>query len=181
MVGFVRRWTVVVLAVLASCVLAAPAGAQLAAPEAAQGPESPQSSTAPAGAAPAADPAPPASPEPAATEAADPEPKAVASSGTTARDAQADRDCADFDTQPEAQEYFDSQGGGPDNNVDQLDEDGDGVACENLDGATPDGGIDSGGGWLARRDAGTGAGAPLAALALLLAAAGGLAGARRLD
>lgn len=86
-----------------------------------------------------------------------------------------DRDCADFDTQQEAQEYFEEQGGGPDNNVDQLDEDGDGLACESLDGgAVPDGGPATGGGWLAAGD-GAGTAAPLAVLALLLVAAAGVA------
>ena len=54
-----------------------------------------------------------------------------------------DRDCADFQTQAEAQEYFDSQGGSPTNNVDNLDEDADGVPCENLIG-NPVGGVDAG-------------------------------------
>jgi hypothetical protein len=43
-----------------------------------------------------------------------------------------DRDCADFATQAEAQAYFDSKGGSPENNVDQLDENGDGIPCEDL-------------------------------------------------
>lgn len=62
--------------------------------------------------------------------------------------AQTDRDCADFSTQGEAQDYFDRNGGSPTNNVDNLDADGDGIACENLpsgDGA-PVGGVDTGGG-----------------------------------
>ncbi|ABC46393.1 thermonuclease family protein [Salinibacter ruber] len=46
-----------------------------------------------------------------------------------------DRDCSDFDTQPEAQRFFerhrsDSSGGDPHN----LDRDGDGQACESLPG-----------------------------------------------
>jgi hypothetical protein len=46
-----------------------------------------------------------------------------------------DRDCSDFDTQPEAQRFFerhrsDSSGGDPHN----LDGDGDGEACESLSG-----------------------------------------------
>ncbi|MCS4103181.1 thermonuclease family protein [Salinibacter ruber] len=46
-----------------------------------------------------------------------------------------DRDCSDFDTQPEAQRFFerhrsDSSGGDPHN----LDGDGDGQACESLPG-----------------------------------------------
>lgn len=43
-----------------------------------------------------------------------------------------DRDCPDFATQAEAQFYFDLKGGSPTNNVDRLDADGDGVACESL-------------------------------------------------
>ena len=43
-----------------------------------------------------------------------------------------DRDCTDFNTQAEAQSYFDRMGGGPNNNVDRLDADGDGRACETL-------------------------------------------------
>jgi len=41
-----------------------------------------------------------------------------------------DYDCPDFATQTEAQDYFDSQGGSPSNNVDRLDRDRDGIACE---------------------------------------------------
>jgi peptidoglycan hydrolase-like protein with peptidoglycan-binding domain len=41
-----------------------------------------------------------------------------------------DRDCADFISQAEAQAYFEAQGGSPSNNVDRLDRDGDGIACE---------------------------------------------------
>lgn len=43
-----------------------------------------------------------------------------------------DRDCADFDTQQEAQDYFESKGGSRSFNADLLDEDGDGLACELL-------------------------------------------------
>ena len=45
-----------------------------------------------------------------------------------------DRDCSDFNTQEQAQSYFEAKGGGPDNNVDRLDSDGDGRACETLPG-----------------------------------------------
>ena len=51
-----------------------------------------------------------------------------------------DRDCPSFSTQQEAQDYFESIGGSPDNNADRLDDDGDGIACDDL----PSGG--SGGG-----------------------------------
>ena len=47
-----------------------------------------------------------------------------------------DKDCADFDTQREAQAYFESIGGSPSNNADRLDADGDGVACERKSGGT---------------------------------------------
>jgi LPXTG-motif cell wall-anchored protein len=43
-----------------------------------------------------------------------------------------DKDCRDFATQEEAQEYLTAQGGGPAANVDRLDDDHDGVACEAL-------------------------------------------------
>lgn len=43
-----------------------------------------------------------------------------------------DKDCGDFDTHNGAQNYFKSQGGSPSNNVDRLDRDGDGIACESL-------------------------------------------------
>jgi hypothetical protein len=43
----------------------------------------------------------------------------------------ADRDCADFDTQREAQQYFESIGG-PESDPDRLDANGDGRACDTL-------------------------------------------------
>ncbi|EKD65151.1 MAG: hypothetical protein ACD_50C00175G0006 [uncultured bacterium] len=43
-----------------------------------------------------------------------------------------DRDCSDFETHDEAQAYFEGKGGSPTNNVDRLDADGDGIACESL-------------------------------------------------
>lgn len=43
-----------------------------------------------------------------------------------------DKDCSDFVTQNEAQAYFESKGGSPTNNVDRLDSDHDGTACESL-------------------------------------------------
>jgi hypothetical protein len=45
-----------------------------------------------------------------------------------------DRDCISFGLQPAAQAYFEANGGGPTNNVDNLDADHDGVACEWLPG-----------------------------------------------
>lgn len=41
-----------------------------------------------------------------------------------------DMNCSDFNSQAAAQNYFENNGGGPNNNVDGLDSDGDGVACE---------------------------------------------------
>ena len=41
-----------------------------------------------------------------------------------------DYDCSDFSGHEEAQQYFESQGGSPSNNVDRLDRDRDGIACE---------------------------------------------------
>jgi hypothetical protein len=45
----------------------------------------------------------------------------------------ADKDCADFGSQAEAQAYFEANGGSPTNNVDNLDADHDGQACEAFD------------------------------------------------
>jgi hypothetical protein len=45
----------------------------------------------------------------------------------SSRSTDVDRDCSDFSTQLEAQQYFDENG-----DVDNLDRDGDGVACESL-------------------------------------------------
>jgi LPXTG-motif cell wall-anchored protein len=42
------------------------------------------------------------------------------------------KNCSDFKTQEEAQQYFESHGGSKSNNVDGLDRDHDGIACENL-------------------------------------------------
>ena len=44
----------------------------------------------------------------------------------------ADKNCPDFSTQQQAQQYFDSHGGSPSNDVDGLDRDHDGKACESL-------------------------------------------------
>lgn len=49
--------------------------------------------------------------------------------------AQGDKNCPDFSTWNEAQTYFEQKGGSPTNNVDDLDRDGDGLACEDLTGA----------------------------------------------
>jgi GrpB-like predicted nucleotidyltransferase (UPF0157 family) len=44
----------------------------------------------------------------------------------------ADKNCSDFSTQQQAQQFFDSYGGSPSNDVDGLDRDHDGVVCEDL-------------------------------------------------
>jgi hypothetical protein len=44
----------------------------------------------------------------------------------------ADKDCSDFATQAQAQAWFNSHGGSASNDVDGLDADHDGVACESL-------------------------------------------------
>lgn len=43
-----------------------------------------------------------------------------------------DRDCPDFATQDQAQEYFESIGGSKTNNADRLDENHNGIACEDF-------------------------------------------------
>lgn len=63
---------------------------------------------------------------------------------------QGDRDCADFGSQEDAQDYFEEQGG-PGDDPDRLDEDSDGVACESL--GAPTGGVDTGGGGTAISEA----------------------------
>ncbi|WP_085507292.1 excalibur calcium-binding domain-containing protein [Thalassobacillus devorans] len=54
----------------------------------------------------------------------------VGGSTTVFADHSGDRNCSDFDTQPEAQEHMDAHEGDPDG----LDRDGDGIACESLPG-----------------------------------------------
>jgi hypothetical protein len=71
-----------------------------------------------------------------------------------------DRDCVDFATQEEAQDFFERHGGSSANNVDDLDRDGDGIACESLPSRSdaPVGGIDTGAGGTAAKPGG---GSPL--------------------
>ena len=57
----------------------------------------------------------------------------------------ADKDCADFGSQAEAQAYFEANGGSPTNNIDNLDADHDGQACEAFDYGGDDGGTGGGG------------------------------------
>lgn len=61
-----------------------------------------------------------------------PAPIVVAPAGGTSNSGGGDKDCADFSTESEAQTYFESKGGSPSNNVDRLDADHDGKACESL-------------------------------------------------
>lgn len=51
-----------------------------------------------------------------------------------------DRNCPSFSTQQEAQDYFESIGGSATNNADDLDRDGDGLACDDLPSGTSGGG-----------------------------------------
>lgn len=61
-------------------------------------------------------------------------PAEVSGARTTQTNSTADdKDCSGFATQQEAQEYFNSKGGSPSNNVDKLDgSDRDGIVCESL-------------------------------------------------
>lgn len=54
----------------------------------------------------------------------------VSATPVFAHHAVGDHNCDDFNSQADAQAYFRSQGGSPSNNVDDLDRDNDGVACE---------------------------------------------------
>lgn len=77
--------------------------------------------------------------------------EAAGEEAQTDAEAAGDQDCSDFATQEEAQEYFDENGGDEENNVDNLDADGDGIPCESL--GAPAGGVDTGGGGTAARPA----------------------------
>jgi hypothetical protein len=70
--------------------------------------------------------------------------------------ARGDRNCPDFTFQEQAQRFFERHGGSRANNVDGLDRDRDGVACERLpsEGDAPVGGIDTGGGGTATASGG---------------------------
>lgn len=54
-----------------------------------------------------------------------------------------DRNCDDFDSQAQAQRFFNNHGGSPSNNVDDLDRNNNGETCENNDYGS--GGSGSGG------------------------------------
>jgi LPXTG-motif cell wall-anchored protein len=57
---------------------------------------------------------------------------AILALGATPAIAAQDKDCKDFSTQAAAQAFFEAHGGSPSNNVDNLDADHDGKACESL-------------------------------------------------
>lgn len=59
------------------------------------------------------------------------EPTVTEATTTGGVESRADRDCGDFATHAEAQTFFESQGG-PASDPHQLDQNGDGVACESL-------------------------------------------------
>lgn len=88
-----------------------------------------------------------------------------------------DRDCSDFEFQEGAQDYFDRKGGSATNDVDNLDADHDGLACERLPSRSgaPVGGPDTGGGGTAPPPDGGSSAGPLpfvlggAAVGLLIA------------
>ena len=77
-------------------------------------------------------PSPTAIPQPAPTRTPDPSPTPGAS-GEPQEEFQ-DRDCGDFDTWQEAQDFFLAEGG-PESDPHKLDGDGDGSACQSLPGA----------------------------------------------
>lgn len=55
-----------------------------------------------------------------------------------------DKDCGDFATQEEAQQYFESHGGSSTNNVNGLDRDHDGMACEDEEDTSDENGTQGG-------------------------------------
>lgn len=52
-------------------------------------------------------------------------------SQTRSKEIYGDYDCSDFNSQREAQKFFESEGG-PRNDYHNLDRDGDGIACESI-------------------------------------------------
>ncbi|MQA01007.1 MAG: hypothetical protein GEU80_17110 [Dehalococcoidia bacterium] len=77
---------------------------------------------------------PPPPPSPTATASPTTTPSATASPTATGTPSTDLRDCTDFATQPEAQAFFEAEGG-PAQDPHGLDFDGNGVACEDLPGA----------------------------------------------
>ena len=70
----------------------------------------------------------------------------VGTTGENSEDGSGDRDCADFDSQEEAQNFFEQQRGQDGEDPDRLDADGDGQACEDSDFGDnfPNGGVETG-------------------------------------
>lgn len=66
------------------------------------------------------------------TNTASPKPATSQPTTTAPSNSSGDKDCKDFKTHSEAQAYFNSKGGSSSNNVDNLDADHDGLACETL-------------------------------------------------
>jgi len=56
----------------------------------------------------------------------------IAGVGAGPANAGGDKDCSDFKTHKQAQKWFNKHGGSKKNNVDDLDADHDGKACEDL-------------------------------------------------
>ena len=73
----------------------------------------------------------PGAPKQAATPTEVPTPTQTA---TPSEEEDDDRNCSDFDTWREAQDFYESEGG-PASDAHGLDRDGDGIACESLPGA----------------------------------------------
>ncbi len=71
-------------------------------------------------------------PEPTSTPARTPTPDRDLTGPAIVSSSTGDRDCADFDTQREAQAYFQEKGGDRNHDVDDLDGNGDGKVCQNL-------------------------------------------------
>lgn len=76
--------------------------------------------------------APTSTPTPTPAPTVTPTPSPTPSPTPTPTTPVADRDCTDFASQADAQGYFDANGGSAANNVDGLDSDRDGWACESL-------------------------------------------------
>ncbi|MYW70486.1 calcium-binding protein [Streptomyces sp. SID8379] len=103
----------------------------------------------------------------------------------------ADKDCADFSSQAQAQAWFDTHPGDPD----RLDRDRDGQACEDYTGypstsdssstsssdtaSMPQGGVRTGSGGLAEPEEGSAAGLPIGFGAAAVLAAGAAVALRR--
>jgi hypothetical protein len=56
-----------------------------------------------------------------------------------------DKDCTDFSSQQEAQQYWDQKGYSADHDPERLDQDGDGIPCEDGEGSGQNSGTDNSG------------------------------------